>query len=140
MGAKSFQFLSTELSEKSYAQSKIFQGQNFEKYLLNGLSQSSNLHVKPSLKVLKNLKNDWQKEGQRLILSPFSDKTLNDIPLNFEKPITVAIGPERGWTTKEVNHFKDHHFLELKISSSVLRVETATISILSQLELLRNEI
>jgi len=140
MGAKSFQFLSTELSEKSYAQSKIFQGQNFEKYLLNGLSQSSNLHVKPSLKVLKNLKNDWQKEGQRLILSPFSDKTLNDIPLNFEKPITVAIGPERGWTTKEVNHFKDHNFLEIKISSSVLRVETATISILSQLELLRNEI
>ena len=44
MGVKSFRFLEGELSEKSYAQSKIFQNNAFEKYILNGLSQSSNLH------------------------------------------------------------------------------------------------
>ena len=141
MGVKSFKFLDTELSEKSYAQSKIFQNNAFEKYIINGLSQSSNLHILPSLKVEKKLKeDDWVKKEQKLILSPFSEKTLNDIPLDFENPITVAIGPERGWTNKELGVFKEHNFLEVKISSSVLRVETATISILSQLELLKNEI
>ncbi len=140
MGVKSFRFLEGELSEKSYAQSKIFQNNAFEKYILNGLSQSSNLHILPSLKVEKKLKNVWEEKDQRLVLSPFSEKSLNDITLNFEKPITLAIGPERGWTNKEVEKFKSHHFSDVKISSSVLRVETATISVLSQLELLKNKI
>ncbi len=141
MGVKSFEFLDAKLSEKSYAQSKVFQNNAFEKYLLNGLSQSSNLHIMPSLKVEKSLKKESGEEGeQKLILSPFSEKSLNDISLDFEKPITVAIGPERGWTGKEVEKFKSHNFLEVKISSSVLRVETATISVLSQLELLKNKI
>lgn len=140
MGVKSFKFLNAELSEKSYAQSKIFQNNTFEKYILNGLSQSSNLHIKPSLKVAKSFNENLGENEQKLILSPFSEKNLNDITIDFEKQITVAIGPERGWTDKEVNEFKSHNFLDVKISSSVLRVETATISILSQLELLKNKI
>ena len=140
MGVKSFKFIDAELSEKSYAQSKIFQNNAFEKFILNGLSQSSNLHIIPSLSIEKGFMGDWGKKEQKLILSPFSEKSLNDISLDFEKPLTVAIGPERGWTNKEVEKFKNHNFLEVKISSSVLRVETATISILSQLELLKNKI
>ena len=86
--------------KKAMLNPKFFQNNTFEKYILNGLSQSSNLHIKPSLKVAKSFNEDLGEKGQKLILSPFSEKSLNDITIDFEKQITVAIGHERGWTDK----------------------------------------
>jgi 16S rRNA (uracil1498-N3)-methyltransferase len=46
-------------------------------------------------------------------------------------PLTLAIGPEGGWTQEEVDLFKKSGWLFASLGSTVLRVETATIAALA---------
>jgi RsmE family RNA methyltransferase len=138
LGVARFDFFKAKLSEKSYLDSKIFKDGNLEKYLRFGVSQSAIYHQLPKVELHDNLK-DWKNREQKFILSPKSSKSFLDVDLDFSKRITLAIGPERGWTNSEVENFKEMGFVEIGISSSILRVETATFSSLGQLELLRTK-
>jgi len=60
-----------------------------------------------------------------------------DVELDFAKPVTLAVGPERGWIAEDVERFHAAGFTSVKVSSSILRVEHAVYSAISQLELLR---
>ena len=140
LGVNSFEFVQAKLSEKSYGDSKLFQNKTYEEFILNGLSQSATFYKKPSFILSSKINLDKHKDKtQKIVLSPYTNKSLNDIELNFADPLTVAIGPERGWTKDELEHFRNNDFFEVSLSPSILRVETATVAILSQLELLKNE-
>ena len=140
LGVNSFEFVKAELSEKSYGDSKLFQNKAYEEFILNGLSQSATFYKKPSFTLSSkiNLENHKDK-AQKIVLSPYTNKSLNHVKLNFAEPLTIAIGPERGWTKGELDHFRNNDFFEVSLSPPILRVETATVAILSQLELLKNE-
>ena len=138
LGVGRFDFFKAELSEKSYLDSKLFKEGNLEKYLRFGVSQSAIYHQLPKVELHGHLK-DWKNREQKFILSPKSSKSFLDVDLDFSKRITLAIGPERGWTDSEVEKFKEMGFIDIGISSSILRVETATFSSLGQLELLRTK-
>jgi RsmE family RNA methyltransferase len=139
LGANSFEFFGADLSEKSYAQSKLFKNQAYDEFILKGLSQSATLYKKPSLTLspIINLKN-YENKSQKIVLSPYTKNKLNHLNINFSQPLLIAIGPERGWSKNELKNFNNQEFLEVSLSSSILRVEAATIAILSQLELLKN--
>ena len=48
---------------------------------------------------------------------------------NSASRVILAIGPERGWTSKEVQAFtQESNFVRTSFGSSVLRVDTATIA------------
>ena len=141
LGVNSFEFVKAKLSEKSYGQSKLFQNEAYNEFILNGLSQSATFYKRPSLTLSSKINLDKVKNRtQKIVLSPYTKKSLNSVKLNFSEPLTVAIGPERGWTKDELDHFRNNGFFEVSLSPSILRVETATVAILSQLELLKNEI
>ena len=129
MGVSRFNFFSAKLSEKSYLNSKLFLDPL--KYLKYGLSQSGLYHKMPEV----FLSNTFSK-GQKFILHPGSNKTFRDYPLIPKEKITLAIGPERGFTKDEVEHFKDLGFLEVSLGTPILRVEIATFAALGQLHLL----
>ena len=136
-GAKSFFLFKAELSEKSYLDSKIFLDQAYLEYMTDGLSQSGVYTHLPMFSLEKyNAIEQYQNlTGQKFILDLTTDETFDDYPIDLKHPITLAIGPERGWIKSEIDTFNAAGFKSIKISSSILRVEHAFYSDVSQLEL-----
>ncbi|MCF7802782.1 MAG: 16S rRNA (uracil(1498)-N(3))-methyltransferase [Candidatus Marinimicrobia bacterium] len=50
--------------------------------------------------------------------------------------ITVLIGPEGGWSDKELDNFESHEFRPLSLGARRLRTETAAVTAMSQIALL----
>jgi len=139
-GAKRIHFFKAALSEKSYLDSKIFEDKAYEEFLLNGLSQSAIYSDLPEFKLDKyNPAEQYNDRTQKFILDIKTDKSFLDIEVDFTKPVTLAIGPERGWIAEDVERFHAAGFTSVKVSSSILRVEHAVYSAISQLELLRRK-
>lgn len=137
-GARRFHFFKAALSDKSYLASKIFENNSYEKFLLNGLSQAAIYTQLPEFKLDKyNPAEHYKDAPQKFLLDLKTDKSFSDIEIDFTKPITLAVGPERGFINEDIERFHHAGFTSIKISSSILRVEHAVYSAISQLELLR---
>lgn len=143
-GAKKIHFYKAALSEKSYLSSKVFEEKEKNELLLAGLSQSACYGQLPEVSLDKyNPANQYATESQKFVLDLTGAKSFLDYhqeaKINFESPITLAIGPERGFIQEDLEHFKSAGFKSVKISPSVLRVEHAIYSAISQLELLKGK-
>ena len=133
LGVTHFEFFKTELTEKSYLNSKVFEKTNTLTDL--GLAQSGHYYQAP--KIEKSLKFKPTEYSQKFFLSFNSDRYLNDYNLDFNSKVCFAIGPERGWTNDEEQMLIDAGYLPLSISKSILRVEIATFALLGQYHLLK---
>lgn len=141
-GANEFHFFKAALSEKSYLDSKLFKEDEYLEYLKLGLAQSAVYANLPIFKLDKyNPADTYKQKNQKFILDLTATESFKDLEntINFNAPITLAAGPERGFTTEEIEYFHSAGFKRVKISSSILRVEHAIYSAISQLELLRGE-
>ncbi len=139
-GASHIHFFKAALSEKSYLDSKVFEEKECEEYLLAGLSQSAIYGALPSVKIDKyNPADHYKNESQKFILDLNAKANFLDLKdsINFDTPVTLAIGPERGFISEDIERFHQAGFKSVKISSSILRVEHAIYSAVSQLELIR---
>ena len=137
-GARRFHFFKAVLSDKSYLDSKVFENKQYEEFLIAGLSQSAIYSDLPEFKLEKhNPAEQYKEKKQKFILDLKSDKSFSDVQIDFAHPVTLAIGPERGFVSEDLDRFKEAGFTSIKISSSILRVEHAVYSAVSQLELLR---
>ncbi|MDD4973635.1 MAG: RsmE family RNA methyltransferase [Bacteriovorax sp.] len=137
-GARRFHFFKAALSEKSYLDSKIFDNLAYEEFLLTGLSQAAIYTNLPEFKLEKyNPAEQYINAPQKFILDLKTDKSFLDVEIDFTKSVTLAIGPERGFINEDIERFHHAGFTSIKISSSILRVEHAVYSAVSQLELLR---
>lgn len=137
-GARRFHFWKAMLSEKSYLDSKIFANNSYEDFLLAGLSQAAIYTQLPEFKLdIYNPAAQYKDAPQKFLLDLKTDKSFLDIEIDFERPITLAVGPERGFISEDIEQFHHAGFTSVKISSSILRVEHAVYSAISQLELLR---
>ncbi len=139
-GAKKIHFFKAALSEKSYLDSKVFESHEAEEYLLAGLSQSAIYGSIPELKTDKyNPADSYSETPQKFILDLNATENFLDLrsSINFDTPVTLAIGPERGFISEDIARFHAAGFKSVKISSSILRVEHAIYSAVSQLELIR---
>ncbi len=139
-GARQFHFFKAALSEKSYLDSKIFEEKAYEECLLTGLSQAAIYTDLPVFKLDKyNPAEHYKNETQKFILDLKAEKSFLDVEIDWSKSVTLAVGPERGWISEDIERFHTAGFTSIKISSSVLRVEHAVYSAISQLELLRRK-
>lgn len=139
-GASSIHFFKASLSEKSYLDSKVFEEKECQEYLLAGLSQSATYGELPLVKVDKyNPADSYKDHSQKYILDLHGKSSFLDLKdsLNFDTKITLAVGPERGFISEDIERFHQAGFKSVKISSSILRVEHAIYSAVSQLELIR---
>ena len=84
-----------------------------------------------------NPADQYSQVPQKFLLDLKSDKTFSDVTIDWNLPVTLAVGPERGWTPEDIERFHTAGFTSIKISSSILRVEHAVYSAISQLELIR---
>ncbi len=134
MGVSRFLFVPAELSEKSYGTSKVFGQVELEKHLLLGLAQSACLFQLPEVHVLKSSRQiEKYVENSKKYLCSLTDKHERALlPKDSSEAITIAIGPERGWTNMEEENFLKLGFQRLGLYSTTLRVEAAVVSALTQ--------
>ena len=138
-GARRFHFFKAALSDKSYLSSKIFEHNSYEEFLLAGLSQAAIYSQLPEFKLdIYNPAEHYTDAPQKFMLDLKADKNFTKVEIDFNKPITLAVGPERGFINDDIEKFHHAGFTSIKISSSILRVEHAVYSAISQLELLRS--
>lgn len=139
-GAARIHFYKADLSEKSYMDSKVFEDLECKSFLLAGLSQSGIYADLPQVLVDKyNPSAQYENFSQKYILDLKGSDSFLDLraELDFTSPITLALGPERGFTPEDIERFRSVGFKSVKVSSSILRVEHAVYSAVSQLELIK---
>ncbi len=83
-------------------------------------------------------------EGIKLCLATESidSKYLNEIvgDLDMSKAIYIAIGPEKGWSSSDIEVFKELDFSFVKLKGNILRTETTGLVIGSIIKYLKGEI
>lgn len=139
MGVGDFHLIQGQLSEKNYWKSRIFQKDLYRKYWQLGLSQSAIYFKLPNLHTYQDVRNFHPIKGHysKFLLDPGASELFSSYPISFDDEISLAIGPERGWSESEKNYFLQAGFLPIRISSAILRVEHAVFHSIAQLELLR---
>lgn len=138
LGVTKFSFFKGELSDLSYLNSTLFSQQYFEPFLYAGMAQTRGLYRKPSVYFYENLNNiKVDVESFKLTCSLESTHKLIDLFSRQNKEnIVIVLGPERGLTQRELSILDKNGFDGIYLSSKVLRVELAMVSILAQLEML----
>jgi len=65
----------------------------------------------------------------KLLLSEAEDDCyLHDIRADAAGEVSLAIGPEGGWTEDELQQFRAHHWIPVSLGPTILRAETAAIA------------
>jgi 16S rRNA (uracil1498-N3)-methyltransferase len=68
-------------------------------------------------------------KGYRVVLSETEETaTLKSVLESGPAPLTMAFGPEGGWTTEELQIFQESGWSSASLGSTILRAETAAIA------------
>ena len=133
-GVRSITFFEAEKGEPSYAQSRLWSTDEWSRLLRRGVEQAFCAFL-PEVFHHPNLPAALaavQPNCNRLALDVYeADQPLAppDSP-ELEESITLAIGPERGWSLAERNHLRAARFTLRHLGTRVLRTETACIAAL----------
>ncbi len=145
MGVMSLHFPRTELGEKSYLESHIWENDNVLHHIREGVEQSGStrfptVHKHDSLKLCLNVIYPTEHRVAPDNESPEVpiQKYLRTLPESFpEKPtdsmdsipfLTLAIGPERGWTPRERTLLQRNGFMRVSMGKRILRTDTACVT------------
>lgn len=137
LGVAKLKFFKAELSEKSYLSSNVFHENEISFHLAQGLAQSNIHYTLPEVEVVPYL----PVKMPTVLGFYFSFNTKHNFfspSGNLASPLTLAFGPERGFTAREEDHFRQNGLLPLNLHPSTLRLEVAVISALSLLHARRN--
>jgi 16S rRNA (uracil1498-N3)-methyltransferase len=68
-------------------------------------------------------------QGSRIVLSETEDSTsLKSALAACMPPLSLALGPEGGWTPEEIHFFQESGWRSASLGSTILRAETAAIA------------
>jgi len=115
-------FFNSELSEKSYLDSKLWD--KYEDYLIEGASQGSISFI-PSVKLYNSIKDITKSIENYAVFDMNADLKVEKLN---KKINNIFIGCERGWSKNEFNFFlKDKKAILLNLSNDIMRVENACL-------------
>jgi len=73
----------------------------------------------------------------RLLLNPEAQQSIRDLdPQAPQRPISVLVGPEGGFTAEEVALARRHGFSRIRLGPRILRSETAGLALITAAQLL----
>lgn len=75
---------------------------------------------------------------RRVLLHPRADRWMEDIVRGHSR-VVCAIGPDGGWTDREVRTFEARGFCAVSLGPAVLRVDVAVAATFAQLDLLHRQ-
>jgi RsmE family RNA methyltransferase len=151
LGVRSLRFVQSERGEKSYRDSHALTQESIQSETIKALEQiwDSNPpeitvhHSARSLLTRSLLPSSLQPNVIALVAQPqavelvnCSDRFQRRSEVQAAPSVVVAIGPEAGWSTTEVQTFIDNGYMPVGLGERVLRVEVALIYLLGQLDVL----
>jgi 16S rRNA (uracil1498-N3)-methyltransferase len=136
LGIKRIVLINSWKVDKSYWQTPNLKADLLREKMILGLEQARDTHL-PELTLAPRFKpfvedslNDWAGTGQRILAHPGDHPAL---PCNLAEPVTLAIGPEGGWTDYEVEMLQQQGFACRSFGARILRVETALPALVGRL-------
>jgi len=136
MGVKDLYFIHSWKVEKSFWHSPWLKDEKIRDNCILGLEQAKDT-IMPRIHLRKRFKPFVEDElpsisenTLKLVAHPGEAKTC---PLDVREAITLAIGPEGGFTPYEVEKIKEVGFEGIHLGPRILRVETAVPTLLAKL-------
>ena len=128
LGIKRIVLINSWKVDKSYWQTPNLKAEVLQEKMLLGLEQARDTHM-PELTLAPRFKpfvedalDGWAGDSRRLIAHPGDFPAM---PSDLTDAVTLAIGPEGGWTDYEVEMLRDKGFACHSFGERILRVETA---------------
>ena len=128
--------------EKDFWGATLLKAENYRPLLVDGLMQAGTSAL-PRLETRRNFGRFLDEELDALLPSPrrivahpygAGDGAGAALaPRGGSGRLTVAIGPEGGWTDEEVARLETHGFVRRSLGRRILRTDTATVAVLAQL-------
>ena len=122
--------------EKDFWGATLLKPENYRPLLVDGLMQAGT-SILPTIELRRNFRKFVREELDAML--PSSNRIVAHPYERVEKvegggeTLTLAIGPEGGWTDEEVALLEQHGFSRYSLGSRILRTDTATIALLAQL-------
>lgn len=136
LGIKRIVLINSWKVDKSYWRTPNLKADLLREKLILGLEQAGDT-VLPELTLAPRFRpfvedelDTWAGPGPRLLAHPGD---YPDLPAGQEGPITLAIGPEGGWTPFEIDLLEQHGFHCHRFGTRILRVETALPALVGRL-------
>ncbi|MDF1543813.1 MAG: RsmE family RNA methyltransferase [bacterium] len=146
-GLRKLDFIRANRVEKSFYHSPLLEADKMRPFLIDGLSQGKQTRL-PVVEIHQRFKpffehrfstgDEVSKPADRLKLLPHPEAE-TDLSHHFEtdsRQIVIAIGPEGGWVDFEIDFMTELGFRTVRLARPVLRVESAALAALAQIELL----
>lgn len=134
LGVAEMHFVATEKSDPGYAQSTLWRDGEWERHVLAGAAQAFSTSV-PSVSSGRSLEQTLAAlpAGQtRLALDNYeAGVPLSAAKLGAQQPLALALGPERGWGTRDRDALRAAGFTLVHLGGRVLRLETAVTAALA---------
>ena len=128
MGVKKIIFIESWKVDKSYWKSPILNQEEIEANCILGLEQAKDT-VMPEISFRKRFKPFVEDELPKIIKGsiPLVAHPYNALPCpsGLKENVTLAIGPEGGFTNYEINAFKNLKIETITLGQRILRVEFA---------------
>lgn len=136
LGIKRIVLLNSWKVDKSYWQTPHLKRALLEEKMHLGLEQAGDtvmpeLVLEPRFKpFVEDRLDQWAGTGRRLLAHPGDHPAL---PQDLNEPVTLAVGPEGGWTDYEVAMLGEQGFACHRFGQRILRVETAVPALVGRL-------
>ncbi|MBI4625748.1 MAG: 16S rRNA (uracil(1498)-N(3))-methyltransferase [Verrucomicrobia bacterium] len=134
LGVAALHFVTTEKSEPNYARSTLWSSGEWRRHLILGAEQAFDprlpevSHGRPLGECIAALPS----AAARLALDNYeSPQPVAVCHLMDDKPVVLAIGPERGWSAAERALLRASGFAFCHLGPRVLRTETAVVAALA---------
>ena len=129
LGAERLILPVSDLGEKSYLNSSLYKSDEYKEILIDGAMQAGFTGVSECIlaaRIEEAIKS--VPEGERFLLdNVVGAEDLSKLDL-VGKSVTLAIGPERGWSDRERKIFIENGFKPVLLGSRILRTETASVA------------
>lgn len=132
LGASALHFVQTDKSDKNYTTSKLWSTDEWSRHLIDGAQQAFTTTiptVRWDLSLYKTVKALPTGNAKIALDNYEGSEALGQTEIRL--PLTIAIGPEQGWSNRDRDILRRHGFHLAHLGTRVLRVETACVSTLS---------
>ncbi|MEM5948074.1 RsmE family RNA methyltransferase [Spirochaetia bacterium 38H-sp] len=124
-GIEKLVFFPAKLTEKSYLSSNIWKNNNYMEYVLHGCEQGIRTNY-PDIQLAPSLKKAIELVSGDIRFICDENTRQESVSAQISAGIiSLAIGPERGWTEEERDMLLDNGYKNLSLGSGILRTETA---------------
>ena len=134
MGVGRIVLVGAKKVEKDFWGATLLKPENLRPLLVEGLMQAGT-SILPEVLLRRNFRRFVTDELDQLL--PSANRVVAHPYADSEAPgagrLTLAIGPEGGWTDEEVALLREHGFRGYSLGPRILRTDTAAIALLARL-------